>query len=109
MSSWTPVLWWRVMVRLLRPGKAVDTDRLTNKEKETFPPEEGLWSDFRPQGARPWSVLSTIEQSIMEKMNAVGTPLKEWDIAIYRSLLLSPTCQLLVYSTVLAVSGRSFG
>ena len=67
-------------------GKAVDTDRLTNKEKETFPPEERLWSDFRPQGERPWSVLSPIEQSIMKKMNAVGTPLKEWDIVIYRGI-----------------------
>ena len=64
-------------------GKAVDMDRLTNK---TFPPNEELWNDFRPRGENPWSVLSSIEQGIMDKMVAVGTPLKDWDIAIYRGI-----------------------
>ncbi len=64
-------------------GKAVDMDRLSHK---AFPPEEEFWSGFSPQGESPWSVLSSIEQGIMDKMVAVGTPLKEWDIAIYRGI-----------------------
>ncbi len=38
-------------------------------------------------GADPWIVLSEIEQSIKRKIEAVGTPLKEWDINIYRGIL----------------------
>ncbi len=60
-------------------GKAIDMDRLSDK---SFPPAESLWGELRPQGEKPWSALSAIEQSIMDKMEAVGTPLKEWDIAI---------------------------
>ena len=66
-------------------GKAVDMDRLPEKD---FPPAENHWGTFRPQGEKPWSTLSGIEQSIMDKMEAAGTPLKEWDgIAIYRGVL----------------------
>ena len=60
-------------------GKAVDMDRLSDKD---FPPAENRWSAFRPQGEKPWSTLSSIEQSIMDKMEATGTPLKEWDVSI---------------------------
>ena len=34
-----------------------------------------------------WVVLSPIEQSIKAKIEAVGTPLKDWDINIYRGIL----------------------
>ena len=34
-----------------------------------------------------WVVLSPIEQSIKRKIEAVGTPLKDWDINIYRGVL----------------------
>lgn len=34
-----------------------------------------------------WVVLSPIEQSIRKKIEAVGTPLKDWDINIYRGVL----------------------
>ncbi|WP_314801331.1 Eco57I restriction-modification methylase domain-containing protein, partial [Alloprevotella tannerae] len=34
-----------------------------------------------------WMVLSPIEQSIKQKIEAVGTPLKDWDINIYRGVL----------------------
>jgi hypothetical protein len=34
-----------------------------------------------------WVVLSPIEQRIKAKIEAVGTPLKEWDINIYRGIL----------------------
>ena len=34
-----------------------------------------------------WGILSDIEQSIKAKIEAVGTPLKDWDINIYRGVL----------------------
>ena len=34
-----------------------------------------------------WVILSPIEQSIKNKIEAVGTPLKDWDINIYRGVL----------------------
>ena len=64
-------------------GKAVDMDRLSDK---TFPPTESLWGQLRPQGERPWSALSAVEQPIMDKMETVGTPLKEWDVTINRGV-----------------------
>ncbi len=44
------------------------------------------WNKLRPQGDAAWSILSTIEQSVMDKMTAIGTPLKDWDISIYRGV-----------------------
>ena len=60
-------------------GKAVDVDRLPDKD---FPPAENHWGTFQPQGEKPWSALSAIEQSIMDKIESTGTPLKEWDVSI---------------------------
>ncbi|MDR1021679.1 MAG: Eco57I restriction-modification methylase domain-containing protein, partial [Prevotellaceae bacterium] len=37
--------------------------------------------------AGSWVVLSPIEQRIKAKIEAVGTPLKDWDIQIYRGIL----------------------
>ncbi len=34
-----------------------------------------------------WGILSPIEQSIKQKIESVGTPLKDWDIKIYRGVL----------------------
>ena len=34
-----------------------------------------------------WVILTPIEQSIKRKIEAVGTPLKDWDINIYRGVL----------------------
>ena len=65
------------------PGKAVDMDRLPDK---AFPPDENLWGELRAQGERPWLTLSATEQSVMDKMETVGTPLKEWDVSIYRGV-----------------------
>ena len=64
-------------------GRAVDMDRLTDK---AFPPPEHLWGELRPDGERPWSVLSAVERSVMDKMEAVGTPLKQWDLSIFRGV-----------------------
>ena len=38
-------------------------------------------------GSQSWVVLSPIEQQIKSKIEAIGTPLKEWDISIYRGIL----------------------
>ena len=64
-------------------GKAVDMDRLPDKD---FPPAEHLWRTFQPHGEKPWSALSAIEQPIMDKIEAVGTPLKEWQVKINRGI-----------------------
>ena len=37
--------------------------------------------------ADSWVILSPIEQSIKNKIESVGTPLKDWDINIYRGVL----------------------
>ena len=34
-----------------------------------------------------WIILSPIEQSIKNKINAIGVPLSEWDVRIYRGIL----------------------
>ncbi|MDE2836575.1 MAG: Eco57I restriction-modification methylase domain-containing protein, partial [Chloroflexota bacterium] len=60
---------------------AVDTDKLLSEDK-TFPPSHDLWGQVRLEGDAPWSVLSPVEQSIVGKMRAKGTPLKDWDIVI---------------------------
>ena len=39
------------------------------------------------EGDATWVILSPIEQSIKQKIEAVGTPLKDWDINIYRGVL----------------------
>ena len=66
-------------------GKAVDMDRLPNQK---FPPDEGLWGELRTQEEKPWSVLTATEQPIMDKMEAAGTPLKEWEVSIYRGVTI---------------------
>lgn len=47
--------------------------------------QQGTFCDF--PGGDSWVILSPIEQSIKRKIEAVGTPLKEWDINIYRGVL----------------------
>ena len=47
--------------------------------------QQGTFCDF--SGGDSWVILSPIEQSIKRKIEAVGTPLKEWDINIYRGVL----------------------
>ena len=63
--------------------RAVDIDHLGDGD---FPPPAEQWGRARPNGDAPWSILSATEQSVMDKMLAVGTPLKDWDIAIYRGI-----------------------
>ena len=64
--------------------RGVDLDRLASKE---FPPAPGLWGLTHPEGDAPWSILSRSELSVMDKMQAKGTPLKNWDVSINRGIL----------------------
>ena len=59
--------------------RAVDMDKLAVKG---FPPAESLWEQLRLKGESPYLILSPTEWSVKDKMEAAGTPLKEWDIAI---------------------------
>ena len=45
-----------------------------------FVQQQGTFCDF--SGGDSWVILSPIEQSIKRKIEAVGTPLKDWDIQI---------------------------
>ena len=66
-----------------QPFRAVDMDRVRTSE---VPPPAGLWGQVRPAADAPWSVMSRTEHSVLDKMRAKGTPLKDWDIAIYRGI-----------------------
>ena len=55
------------------------------KNLSVFVQQQGVECDFA--GSAPWVILSPIEQSIKQKIEAVGTPLKDWDINIYRGVL----------------------
>ena len=64
-------------------AKAIDLDKATTPD---FPPEDSLWGELRPDGEKPWSILTPAERTVMGKMLAAGTPLKDWDIAMYRGV-----------------------
>ena len=64
------------------PG--VDMDRLAIKE---VPPQERLWGRVRPDNDAPWSILSALEQNVLDKMRVKGTPVKDWDVRINRGIL----------------------
>ena len=52
--------------------------------------QNGTLTDYAPashETGSSWSILSPIELSIKRKIEAVGKPLKDWDIKIYRGIL----------------------
>ena len=55
------------------------------KNLSVFVQQQGVECDFASSDS--WVILSPIEQSIKRKIEAVGTPLKDWDINIYRGVL----------------------
>ena len=86
-------------------GIAVDMDRLHDKQ---FPPNQKLWGQLRPESEKPWSALSAIERGIMDKMEAIGTPLKDWDIDIYRGVHNRLQCRAFIIDDKVRSSiGRS--
>ncbi len=71
-----------LMVRAGKSGEcslAVDMDRLSDKH---FPPEQSVWGQLRVDGEKHWIALSPTERKIIDKMEAAGPSLKEWDISI---------------------------
>ena len=76
---------------------AVDVDSLADKQ---FPPAKSQFGSLYFGGKKPWVSLSPIERSIMDKMMEVGTPLKEWDISIYRGVLTGYNDAFIVPSEV---------
>ena len=70
------------------PGRAVDVDKAAGAADGDgkFPPAAHLWSEFRPPGERPWSLLTPAEQSVLDTMERVGTPLRDWEVSIYRGV-----------------------
>ena len=67
---------------------AIDIEKVTSPDgrDEVFPPAPEQWGQVRIDYGVPWSILSHTEQRIMDKILDVGTPLKEWDIEIYRGI-----------------------
>ena len=63
--------------------RAVDMDRLDDK---TFPPSDESWGVLNPKRGKPWRSLSSVEHNIVNKMEKIGTPLREWSIMIYRGV-----------------------
>ena len=55
------------------------------KNLSDFVQQQNTVCDFNSSDS--WVILSPIEQSIKRKIEAVGTPLKDWDINIYRGVL----------------------
>ena len=55
------------------------------KNLSVFVQQNGTECDFNNSDS--WVILSPIEQNIKRKIEAVGTPLKDWDINIYRGVL----------------------
>ena len=55
--------------------------------EKQFPPAERYWSEIRPAGDMAWSILPPVEEKIKSRIEQLGTPLKDWDICIYRGVL----------------------
>ena len=55
------------------------------KNLSVFVQQSGSVCEF--SNSDSWVILSPIEQSIKRKIEAVGTPLKDWNINIYRGVL----------------------
>ena len=48
--------------------------------------DNGVAMELPLQG-EPWTILSPIERALKRKIEEVGTPLKDWDINIYRGII----------------------
>ena len=85
-----------VDTNILLFAKAVNEHKtlcaVTNKQNKdsvknlsVFVQQSGSVCEF--SNSDSWVILSPIEQSIKRKIEAVGTPLKDWNINIYRGVL----------------------
>ncbi|MDE0191298.1 MAG: Eco57I restriction-modification methylase domain-containing protein, partial [Gammaproteobacteria bacterium] len=74
-------------VLVVRNGKKVPTTcsavDVEQASSTAFPPPKREWGTLKTSGDRPWMALSSVERSVIEKMEGAGVPLREWDISIY--------------------------
>ena len=79
-----------VCILILRNGKQSNTFSATRleslPENDRLPSNNEIESFVVPSGEKPWSILSPIEFQIKEKIEQIGTQLKEWDINIFRGI-----------------------
>ena len=61
--------------------RAADLNR-----SDEFPPSK--WVHISPKGQDAWAIVSSSEQSIFAKIKAVGTPIKKWNVRIFRGLTI---------------------
>lgn len=64
-----------------------DSDRAVTTSSAFVRTNEAIFMDFSKNSDDSWVILSVIEKSIKEKIEKAGTPLKDWDINIYRGVL----------------------
>ena len=62
-----------------------DNAQAVKSDLRTFVDQHHSTCSFDSSNA--WTILSPIEQSIRQKIERAGTPLKDWDIQIYRGIL----------------------
>ena len=58
---------------------SVDMDKL---DATDFPPDASLWGQTRPDGEKPWSILSHADTVFMDKMEGKGNAAERVDVAI---------------------------
>ena len=75
------------MIQISNRGCSLNQDQRPRDSKKSvdFVQQQNSICDFSTSDS--WVILSPIEQSIKKKIEAVGTPLKDWDINIYRGVL----------------------
>ncbi len=76
----------------LRAITLTDKEKLHHLEDKDFTILTGL-------GEESWVILSPEQQQIKEKIERIGTPLKDWDINIYRGILTG-------YNEAFIIDGR---
>ncbi len=68
-----------LVARRASTDKTGETCRTAELRKgDDFPPREDAWAELRQIRKGPWCVLSRAEWSLMEKIEAAGTPLRDW-------------------------------
>jgi len=68
-------------------NNCVALDLTKEKNISDFEPFNGKWTPLQNLNADTWAILSPIENTIKQKIEKIGKPLKEWDINIYRGVL----------------------
>ncbi|MFN3316987.1 MAG: Eco57I restriction-modification methylase domain-containing protein, partial [Raineya sp.] len=62
-------------------------DLSKEKNTDTLFSDNAQWVTLHSLATDSWTIASPLEQSIKQKIERLGKPLKEWDINIYRGIL----------------------